>query len=89
MIRKYKSDKKVIERYVRDCIGDVTKIYNEYREDVYKDFLRENPDCDISSHYFTRHINKICNTKIKLVCEKGNMVYIFVDKEENNNAAQS
>ena len=82
MIRKYQSNESLIENYVENYIIDKSRIYHEYREDVYKDFIKNNPDCNISSHYFTRHINRICGTTLKLVCENGRLVYIFVKKEE-------
>lgn len=81
MIRKYEDVLNLINKYASEVIIDKTRLLNNYREDVYNDFIRLNPDCHISSHYFTRHINEIFDTKVKLVYDHGKTVYIFVDKE--------
>lgn len=80
MIRKYKNPEKLVKKYASDIIIDKSRLINNYREDVYNDFMRLNPGCGITSHYFTRHINKIFNTRIELVYDNKNLAYVFKDK---------
>lgn len=79
MIRQYEPKLQLVYEYAKNVIIDRHRLIYNYREDVYNDFKKMYPDCDVSSHYFTRHINKIFNTKVELISEHGRMVYIFVD----------
>ena len=85
MIRKYEPINPLIKEYAESVIGDKSRLRYNYREDVYNDFLEHNPGCNITSHYFTRHINLIFNTTIKLVSIGGKQVYIFVDNKNKEN----
>ena len=81
MIRKYEPPLNLIKKYASEVIIDKHRLLYNYREDVYKDFMRLNPDCHVTSNYFTRHINKIFDTRVKLVYDGQKLTYIFVDKE--------
>lgn len=81
MIRRYEPKLELVKEYAENVIIDRHRLIYNYREDVYNDFKKMYPDCNVSSHYFTRHINKIFHTKVQLVSENGNMVYIFVDAD--------
>ena len=84
MIRKYEASTNLdlINKYASEVIITKRRLINNYREDVYNDFMRLNPDCEVTSHYFTRHINEFFGTKVKLVSDKGKLVYVFVDGGE-------
>lgn len=83
MLKKYNELDQDIVKFV-DKSGGIENIIGCLREEVYNEFLKYTGKTteDISSNFFTRHLNLIYNTSVKLISYQCKMSYIFIKKEE-------